>query len=108
MEDNFTPEVGMPEPERNIEQRALLDIEEVARILGVGVRHVRRLVADRRIPYLKWGHLLRFDPVEIEAWLDEARRPATGEVVSMPALGIRRAGCVKGGRRPWPSPGSSR
>ncbi len=104
--DNFTPEVGMLESERKIEQQALLDIEEVARLLGVGVRHVRRLVADRRIPYLKWGHLLRFDPVEIDAWLDEARRPARSEVVSMPALRIRRSSCVKGGRRPWPSPGS--
>lgn len=93
--------------ERNVGQRALLDIEEVAGLLGVGVRHVRRLVADRRIPYLKWGHLLRFDPVEIERWLDEARRPAkAAEVVSMPALRIRRASRVKGGRRPWPSPGA--
>jgi len=25
---------------------------------------------------LKWGHLLRFDPVDIDAWLDEARRGA--------------------------------
>ena len=52
----------------------LEDIEAVARRLGVPVRHIRRLVAERRIPYLKWGHLLRFDPVEIEAWLDQARR----------------------------------
>ena len=96
----------MLESDGNIERQALLDIEEVARLLGVGVRHVRRLVADRRIPYLKWGHLLRFDPVEVEAWLDEERRPAAGQVVSMPALRIRRAGCVKGGRRPWPSPGA--
>jgi excisionase family DNA binding protein len=104
--DNFTSEVGMQGSDRKLEQRALLDIEEVAGLLGVGVRHVRRLVADRRIPYLKWGHLLRFDPVEIERWLDEARRPVkAGEVVSMPALRIRRTGCVKGGRRPWPSPG---
>jgi excisionase family DNA binding protein len=92
--------------ERNIEPRALLDIEGVARLLGVGVRHVRRLVSDRRIPYLKWGHLLRFDPVEIEAWLDEARRPTKSEVVSMPALRIRRVGCVKGEGRAWPSPGT--
>lgn len=90
--------------ERNIKQRSLLDIEEVAGLLGVGVRHVRRLVAERRIPYLKWGHLLRFDPVEIEVWLDEARRPTKSEVVSMPSLRIRRAAFVKG--RPWPSPGS--
>ncbi len=52
----------------------LMDIEAVARRLGVPVRHIRRLVAERRIPYLKWGHLLRFDPAEIEAWLDQARR----------------------------------
>ena len=99
-------EVTVLDSERNMGQLALLDIEEVARLLGVSVRHVRRLVADRRIPYLKWGHLLRFDPVEIDAWLDEARRPTRSQVVSMPALRIRRSGCVKGGRRPWPSPGS--
>jgi excisionase family DNA binding protein len=52
----------------------LLDIEAVAEHLGVGVRHVRRLVAERRIPYLKWGHLLRFDPQAIAHWLDEGRR----------------------------------
>jgi excisionase family DNA binding protein len=45
----------------------LVDITEVADHLGVSVRHVRRLVAERRIPYIKWGHLLRFDPGEITA-----------------------------------------
>lgn len=54
---------------------ALWDIDAVARRLGVPVRHVRRLVAERRIPFIKWGHLLRFDPTDIEAWLDHARRP---------------------------------
>ena len=53
----------------------LVDIEWVAARLGVKVRHVRRLVADRRIPFVKWGHLLRFDPAEIEAWIDGSRRP---------------------------------
>ncbi len=53
----------------------LWDVEAVARRLGVQVRHVRRLVAERRIPFIKWGHLLRFDPAEIDAWLDGARRP---------------------------------
>lgn len=54
--------------------RPLLDLPGVAERLNVNQRHVRRLVAERRIPYLKWGHLLRFDPAEIEAWLDRARR----------------------------------
>jgi len=38
----------------------LVDIERVAERLGVKVRHVR---------------LLRFDPAEIEAWIDGSRRP---------------------------------
>jgi excisionase family DNA binding protein len=53
----------------------LWDIKAVAGRLGVEVRHIRRLVYERRIPYIKWGGLLRFDPAEIEAWLDAARRP---------------------------------
>ena len=56
-------------------QRAgLVTIDVVAERLGVQVRHVRRLVGERRIPFIKWGHLLRFDPIEIEAWVDDARR----------------------------------
>jgi excisionase family DNA binding protein len=56
-------------------RKSLWDIEAVAGRLGVPVRHVRRLVAERRIPYIKWGHLIRFDPADVEAWLDGARRP---------------------------------
>lgn len=51
----------------------LLDVHGVAEVLGVTVRHVRRLVADRRIPYLKWGHYVRFDPDDIQRWLKAAR-----------------------------------
>jgi excisionase family DNA binding protein len=56
------------------EPRPLMDLAGVAQRLAVTPPHVRRLVAERRIPYVKWGHLLRFDPDEIELWLDEARR----------------------------------
>ncbi len=51
----------------------LLDVAGVAAHLGVTERYVRRLVAARRIPFIKWGHYVRFDPVEVEAWLDNAR-----------------------------------
>ena len=54
-------------------QQPLMDLPAVARRLGVNQRHVRRLVGERRIPYLKWGHLLRFDPVAIDEWLQQAR-----------------------------------
>lgn len=63
--------------ELNIERATLptlIDIVTLADHLGVEVRHVRRLVAERRIPFIKWGHLLRFDPVEIAAWLEDKRR----------------------------------
>jgi excisionase family DNA binding protein len=52
----------------------LVDITWVAKRLGVEVRHVRRLVAEDGIPLVKWGRLLRFDPDEIEDWIDAARR----------------------------------
>jgi excisionase family DNA binding protein len=56
----------------------LVGISDVADQLGVDVRHVRRLVYERRIPYIKWGHLLRFDPTEIATWIDTHRRHAGG------------------------------
>ena len=66
--------------DRPIQQRLpqLVDIPTIADRLGVGVRHVRRLVAERRIPFVKWGHLIRFDVEQIEEWLAEANRPAIG------------------------------
>ena len=48
---------------------ALMNIDQVAERLGVSVRHMRRLVAERRIPFVKWGHLLRFDPDEVDRWI---------------------------------------
>ena len=55
----------------------LFTITEVADALGVDVRHVRRLVHERRIPFIKWGHLLRFDPADITAWVDAYRHNPT-------------------------------
>ena len=53
----------------------LLTIDQLAERLGVSIRHVRRLIAERRVPYLKVGWLIRFDPADIAAWLDGARHP---------------------------------
>jgi excisionase family DNA binding protein len=58
----------------------LLTIDQLADLLGTSVRHVRRLIAERRVPYIKVGRFVRFDPAEITAWLDHNRvtnsRPA--------------------------------
>lgn len=53
----------------------LLSIDQLAQRLGITVRHVRRLVAERRVPYYKVGRLVRFDPDEIGEWLRDRRRP---------------------------------
>ena len=60
------PDITLPE---------LLDIPTVAAHLGVQPRHIRRLVHEKRIPYLKWGHLIRFDPADIKIWLEANSRP---------------------------------
>jgi excisionase family DNA binding protein len=59
---------------KEVRERPLLDVHGLAARLGVRVRYVRRLVAERRVPYIKLGHLIRFDPDAIDAWLDEGRR----------------------------------
>ncbi len=51
----------------------LLDMNGVATWLGTSHRHVRRMVAERRIPYVKVGHYIRFDQVEVARWIDEKR-----------------------------------
>jgi excisionase family DNA binding protein len=51
----------------------LLDVDEVADSLGVTNRFVRRLVAERRIPFVKVGKFVRFDPAEISQWIDRRR-----------------------------------
>jgi excisionase family DNA binding protein len=51
----------------------LLDVDGVAEALGVTSRHIRRLVAERRIPFFKVGKFVRFDPGELDLWLDQQR-----------------------------------
>ena len=51
----------------------LLDANAVAEALGTTRRHVQRLVAERRIPFLKIGRFVRFDPAALDVWLDSQR-----------------------------------
>jgi excisionase family DNA binding protein len=55
----------------------LLTMEELAERLGVTHRHVRRLVAERRVPFLRVGRFIRFDSTDAAEWLRSARVPAT-------------------------------
>jgi excisionase family DNA binding protein len=78
----------------------LIDITILAEHLGVPVRHVRQLVADRRIPFHKWGHLIRFDSTEVLDWLGRYKFPAEdagassgpGTMTGLPRGSRRRSG----------------
>jgi excisionase family DNA binding protein len=57
----------------------LLDIRAVAARLAVLERFIRRLVSERRIPYLKIGHFIRFDSGDVERWIEQSRQPAAAD-----------------------------
>lgn len=59
-------------PEGN---ESLVDIIWVAERLGVGVRYVRRLVAERRIAFVKLGGYVRFEPPAVQRFIEKRRRP---------------------------------
>ena len=57
--------------------QTLLDSSQIAGMLGVTERHVRRLVLERRIPFAKVGRFVRFDPRDIEQWVQAAKVPSS-------------------------------
>lgn len=60
----------------------LVTIDQLSGRLGITVRHVRRLVYERRIPYVKVGRLVRFDVGEIVRWVDSHREARQGTGIS--------------------------
>lgn len=51
----------------------VLSVTELADELGVSVRYVRRIIAERRISYVKVGHLVRFQRDEVDRWVEANR-----------------------------------
>jgi excisionase family DNA binding protein len=51
----------------------LLTVEEAADRLGTSVRFVRRLVFQRRIPYVKVGRHVRIATGDLEAFIQAGR-----------------------------------
>lgn len=54
----------------SIKTTKLLTSEEVAEWLNLKMSKLRSMVFKNEIPYLKVGRLLRYDPVQIEQWLE--------------------------------------
>lgn len=61
--------VAVPSPS----PRQLLDIEAAAAYLTVAPGYVRRLVRERRIAFIKVGKFVRFDPKDLDAYIDKGR-----------------------------------
>lgn len=53
--------------------RELLRIEEAAEVMGMSARHVRRLVAERRIAFHKLGRSVRIARSDITAYVEAGR-----------------------------------
>jgi excisionase family DNA binding protein len=51
----------------------LLTVEEAAERLGTSVRFARRLIAERRIAFVKVGRHVRIDPADLEAFIAAGR-----------------------------------
>jgi excisionase family DNA binding protein len=56
----------------------LLSVEQAAERLGTSVRFVRRLVFERRIPYVKVGRHVRIPARDLDAFI-RAGRVAVGQ-----------------------------
>lgn len=57
---------------RPVAHKALLDPKQLALILGITERHVKRLVAERRIPFVKVGRFVRFERSAVDEWVKRA------------------------------------
>jgi excisionase family DNA binding protein len=58
-------------PARTDPEHTWLTVVQLADLLAITERHIRRLVAERRIPYTKVGGRLRFNLSRVQAWLDD-------------------------------------
>lgn len=53
---------------------ALLDIVQASAYLGCSVRYLRRLIQERRIPFIRLGgQKIRFNVHDLDQWIDAQR-----------------------------------
>jgi len=57
--------------------KGLLSPGRVAELLGLSKPHVYNLAKDGELPSIKFGRAVRFDPKDVEAYIQEHRRQKT-------------------------------
>jgi len=55
----------------NLKENRLLSIPEVARFLGISQHTLYTMVSQRRIPSVKVGSRVLFDPVQLDQWIKQ-------------------------------------
>jgi excisionase family DNA binding protein len=61
----------------------LLTAEQVAAILSVSERYVWRLGRDGELPRVQLGKYVRFDPADVEAFIEARKESAPGRRVHL-------------------------
>jgi len=67
-----------------------LNIEGLAKYLGIAEKTIRKWVLNREIPYHKIKKVIRFRLSEIEKWIDEDDGRLAGEGNTGPDAGLPR------------------
>ena len=62
---------------KDIDSR-LTDVPGAAAWLHTSERHIRHLIANRKIPFTRVGRLIRFDVNELDRWLESNSVPVGG------------------------------
>jgi excisionase family DNA binding protein len=56
--------------------KELLNVKEGAKVLNVSEHTLRQWIHQRRIPFVKLGKAVRFDPEDLWKFIEENRRKA--------------------------------
>ncbi len=81
----------------------LLDLAEAAEYLGVSLRWMRRVMAERRLPTVKLGRRVKISKASLDGFIEASTRPANGSATP-PGL----AASPRGSKRPESLPARTR
>jgi excisionase family DNA binding protein len=56
--------------------QALLTARQTAKILNICDRKLWELTNSKQIPHVRFGKAIRYDPHDLQAWLDEKKKEA--------------------------------
>lgn len=74
----MSPRPPFPSPDSTNAPERLLTTKETADILGISDRTLRTLVRTGALPLVRFGRNVRFDPVDLRRFVDDAKRGRKG------------------------------